>query len=215
MSFVPNEQENRWVWKLIKKCKSVEFWADFIIPTFLLHAHAPTKNLLYKYRACACETCQYITSQIFLHCHSCYCCTFTYHMSYMICMFLFNLCTKFHMPILNCSLVVTMKLKGNKNFHTANMLLFYIPLKYYLNKALYFSQICYHTHFRDLKQVALVLLLLHFADIRCPHTIQWKLVNCFKSSFTWGTYEWTNRCMGRLEEGQAHTHTYPRAHTLW
>ena len=38
-------------------------------------------------------------------------------------MFLFNLCTKLHIRILNCSLVVTMKLKGNKNFHVI------LPLK--------------------------------------------------------------------------------------
>jgi len=141
-----------------------------MIPTFLLHAHAHTQNLIFQYTVFARETCQDITSKLLPHCHSCYCCTFTYHMSYMICMFLFNLCTNLHIPILNCSFVVTMKLKRNKNFHTANMLLFYIPLKYYLKKVPYFSKICYHIHFRDLKQVALMLLLLHLVGIRCPHT---------------------------------------------
>jgi len=87
-------------------------------------------------------------------------------------MFLFNLCAKLHISILNCSLVVIMKLKGNKNFHTAKMLLYYIPLKYYIKKVPYFSKICYHTHFKDLKQVTLVLLLLHLIGIRCPHTLQ-------------------------------------------
>lgn len=156
-----------------------------------------TQNLLFQYRVFACE--------LLPHCHSCYCCTFTHHMSYMICMFLFNLCTNLHIPILNCSLVITMKLKGNKSFHTANMPLFYIPLKYYLKKIPYFSKIWYHIHFRDLKQVALMLLLLHLVSIRCPHTLQWKLVNCFKSSFMCGADQWTNKCMGRLTDGQTHT----------
>jgi len=62
VSFVPTTWENRWVWKLIKKCKSLEFRADSIIPTFLLHAHAHTQNLLFKGRVCACETCEDITS---------------------------------------------------------------------------------------------------------------------------------------------------------
>lgn len=123
----------------------------------------------------------------------------------MVCMFPLKLCTKLHIPILNFLLVVTMKLKGNKNFHTANKLLFYIPLKYYLKKVPYFSKICYHTHFRDLKQVAVVLLLLHLVGIRRPYALQWKIVNCFKSSFMRGTDQWTNRCMGRLAEGQTHT----------